>query len=288
MASHKLEAIDVVVVVFNPGPELEELAASLSSATHLTVRLVLVNNGERNDTIDRVVAATGATVVDPGSNVGYGAGVNLGVDATQGPWIVAANPDIVMSPGSLDRLLETARRHDEAGVLGPCLLNQDGSVYPSARAVPRIGQGAAHALLGPLWPSNPWSVAYRKENTAGQGEPRATGWLSGAFLLLRRAAFDEVGGFDESFFMFFEDLDLGERLAAAGWVSLYVPTVQIVHVQGASWKQKPARMISAHHASAMIYVNKKYGRWYQAPLRLTLRVGLWARERLQLLAAARH
>ena len=280
-------SVSVVVVVFNPGQELVDLAESLEQATRSRVDLVLVNNGARNAVIDAVEAGSRARVLDPGGNVGYGAGINFGLRHTTGEWVVAANPDLVFSPGSLDVLLSVAAASPRAGALGPCLLNSDGSIYPSAREVPAIVQGTAHALLVRVWPRNPWSAAYRQSGTAGTGETRTAGWLSGACLVLRRAALDEVGGFDEDYFMFFEDLDLGERLGKHGWSNLYVPSALVTHVQGVSWKQKPARMISAHHASARLYVSKKYPHWYQAPLRGVLSLGLHARERIQVRGATR-
>ena len=86
---------------------------------------------------------------------------------------------------------------------------------PSARALPRLGQGIGHAVLGWWWPGNPWTRSYRAERELVTERP--AGWLSGSCLLLRRAAFDEVGGFDPGYFMYFEDLDLGERLGRAGF-----------------------------------------------------------------------
>jgi N-acetylglucosaminyl-diphospho-decaprenol L-rhamnosyltransferase len=111
------------------------------------------------------------------------------------------------------------------------------------------------------------------------------GWLSGACLLLRREAFEAVGGFDEDYFMFFEDVDLGERLGRAGRPSVYVPSAQVVHVGGVSWKARPAAMISAHHRSAERYLHRRYARWYHWPVRAAVSLGLRAREAVELRAA---
>ena len=186
-----------------------------------------------------------------------------------------------------DRLVAAGEEQPSAGALGPMLMNTDGTMYPSARALPSLRQGAGHAMFARLWPDNPWTRAYHARQESTGGYLREAGWLSGACLLLRREAFEQVGGFDESYFMFFEDVDLGERLGRAGWENLYVPDVRVTHVGGTSWRERPAPMIRAHHASALQYLERRYGRWYQAPVRVALRAGLRLREQQQLRAAAR-
>lgn len=275
--------VRVVSIVFHPGDELADFARSLATATTAPVELVLVDNGDDGTVADRVAGAAGGRVLRPGGNLGYGGGANAGLRGARQDLVVVANPDVVWEPGSLDALLAAADRHPTAGAFGPALLNEDGSVYPSARELPSLTQGVGHALLGKVWPGNPWTRAYqRRQETAGT--ERVAGWLSGACLLLRREAFEAVGGFDESYFMFFEDVDLGERLALAGWANVYVPSARVVHVGGTSWKAKPARMISAHHASARQYLHRRYHRWYQWPVRAAITAGLAVREAIELRA----
>jgi N-acetylglucosaminyl-diphospho-decaprenol L-rhamnosyltransferase len=277
-------AVRVVCVVYHPGPELEDFAASLEDATTAPCELVLVDNGTDGTVARRVAEVHAGRVVTPGTNLGYGVAANLGADGAEQPWIVVANPDIVWHPGSLDVLLDAAERLPGAGALGPALLNTDGTVYPSARELPSLTQGVGHALLVRVWPGNPWTRAYQRRQQQ-VGSERTAGWLSGACLLLRREAFETVGGFDPSYFMFFEDLDLGERLGLAGWSNVYVPTSHVSHVGGTSWRERPATMISAHHASAAHYLTHRYDRWFEWPVRVALRVGLKARELVERRAA---
>jgi N-acetylglucosaminyl-diphospho-decaprenol L-rhamnosyltransferase len=278
------DGVRVISIVFHPGDELTDFTRSLATATSAPVELVLVDNGTDGTVADRVAAAAGGRVLRTGQNLGYGGGANAGARGADQDWLVVANPDVVWEPGSLDALLAAARRHPTAGAFGPALLNEDGTVYPSARELPSLTQGVGHALLGRVWPGNPWTRAYQQRQESA-GTERVAGWLSGACLLLRREAFEAVGGFDEDYFMFFEDVDLGERLALAGWASVYVPTARVVHVGGVSWKAKPARMISAHHASAERYLHRRYHRWYQLPVRVAISLGLKARELVELRAA---
>ncbi|WP_324650839.1 glycosyltransferase family 2 protein [Georgenia sp. H159] len=274
-------AVRVVTVAFNPGRELESFASSLREATAGEVTLVIVDNGSEHDVVDDVARRFDAQVVRPGANLGYGAAANLGLRDGEEPWVVVSNPDIVWEPHALDALLDAATRHPRAGSLGPRILNTDGTVYPSARAIPSLTQGAGHALFVRLWPGNPWTRRYHQRQEQVQLSEHAVGWLSGACLLLRRAALDEVGGFDETYFMFFEDVDLGERLGRTGWHNVFVPTARVVHDQGASWRERPAAMIRAHHRSAEQYLHRRYPGWYRLPLRAAISVGLRGRAWLE-------
>lgn len=283
-ASHPPATVRVVTIAFNPGEELNTFVDSLISATNEVVELVIVDNGDRGELVDEVATRTGARVLRTGRNLGYGAGANAGAAGAHTPWLIVANPDVVWQPGSLDLLIAAAGLHPDAGAFGPALLNEDGTVYPSARELPALSQGVGHALLGRVWPRNPWTRAYHAAQEHA-GDERSCGWMSGACLLLRREAFEAVGGFDESYFMFFEDVDLGDRLGRAGYSNVYVPSAQVVHVGGTSWKNRPARMISAHHASARRYLFRRYQGWFRLPLRMAIYVGLRVREALELRAA---
>jgi len=277
--------VRVVCVVYHPGTELDDLARSLATAGG-GVELVIVDNGTDQSRSRAVADEHGARLVVPGANLGYGGAANAGAAGAQTPWLLVCNSDLVWEPGSLDALVAAAEAAPRVGSAGPALLNPDGTVYPSARELPSLTQGVGHALLVRVWPGNPWTRAYQaRQETAGGA--RAAGWLSGACLLLRREAFEQVGGFDRGYFMFFEDVDLGERLARAGWTNLYVPAARVTHIGGTSWRSRPAPMIRAHHDSAYRYLARRYHRWYHAPVRWALRAGLAARRTWEIRAASR-
>src|SRR5690606_30033219 len=107
----------------------------------------------------------------------------------------------VLGPGAIDALVAGGAADDRIGAIGPLIRNDDGSTYPSARTVPSLRTGIGHALFGNLWTANPWSRRYLDEG-APAGQRRETGWLSGSCVLVRRSAFDELGGFDEGYFMY--------------------------------------------------------------------------------------
>jgi len=271
----------VVVVTYNPGETLTAFFSSLSAATGATgatVEIVMVDNGS-TDGAPQAAAASGlGRLVETGRNLGYGAAANVGARDARSPWLVICNPDIEWHPGALDALLAAGDRWPAAGAFGPAILEPDGTVYPSARALPSLRTGVGHALFARLWPANPWTRRYRGET---DGHERIAGWLSGSCLAIRREAFEAIDGFDPGYFMFFEDVDLGHRLAKAGYPSVYVPSATATHLGGHSWRARPEPIIGAHHASAARYLSQRYGAWYQGPVRGVLRAGLALRHRVQ-------
>ena len=210
-------------------------------------------------------------------NLGYGGAINEAV-RTLPPtveWILVVNPDVVFRDGAISSMLAAGVDHPAAGAVGPGVVDADNQVYPSARNLPSLRTGVGHAAFTRIWPGNPWTRAYFSDR--GSTESRTAGWLSGSCILVRRAAFEAVDGFDEGFFMYFEDVDLGYRLGRAGWQSLYWPAAVVEHSGAHSTSSDSARMILVHHESAYRYLAKKYRGWYLAPLRWALRIGLAAR-----------
>ena len=270
--------LGVVVVTYSPGPTLDGFLDTLEKATTRPYGVVLADNGSTDGAPERAAGRAGVELLATGGNLGYGRAANLGVRSAPGDWVVIANPDVSWEPGALDTLLEAVERWPAAGVLGPEILSPDGTLYPSARQLPSLGRGIGHALCGWWWPSNPWTAAYRRER--GAPTERLAGWLSGSCMLVRREAFEAVGGFDPAYFMYFEDLDLCERIGRAGWQNVYVPTAVITHEGGAATRANPLAMADAHHASAWRYLSRRYAGPRYAPLRLVLRVGLAARAAL--------
>ncbi|MDO5722998.1 MAG: glycosyltransferase family 2 protein [Flaviflexus sp.] len=268
--------VHVVTIAYNSGDELGQMLASLpEAAPGIDLDVDIVDNGGASRAVDAAAHRYGARIIRPGRNLGYGQGANLGFAHPRAEWLLLVNPDAEFTPGAITTLLQAAERWPRAGALGPRLLDRTGEVYPSARRLPTLTTGIGHALLAGIWPGNPFTRAYRGETT---GE-HSCGWLSGACLLLRAQAFAEIGGFDPGYFMFFEDVDLGLRLRQAGWKSVYVPEAAVIHDQGTSWRERPAAMVRAHHASAARYLSRVYHRPYQAPLRAALHIGLDLRAR---------
>jgi N-acetylglucosaminyl-diphospho-decaprenol L-rhamnosyltransferase len=214
-------SVAAVVVVHEPVPELPRCLEALVPQVE---ELVVVDN--LGGTV-----VQGIRVIANERPVGFAANANRGIAATAAPFIVVCNPDTQAAPDAVAVLRAFAERHPRAGIVGPQLTHPDGTLNPSRRRFPTIGgtlvrrtplrrvlggtQRAHYGLDGP------------------PGEPVQADWLLGAFLLLRREMLDELGGFDEGFRLYGEDIDLAYRAAKAGWERWYVPQAKVQHAHQA-------------------------------------------------------
>lgn len=267
----------LITVTFNSSSVLDEFLTSVEVGTSHEHRVVVVDNASPDvASVRKIVAAHPlARLLELTENHGYGRGMNAGVAfaRAESDYILIANPDVNFLPGSIDSLVAAAELTPAGGAFGPAILNADGSLYPSARELPSLRNGIGHALFGRAWPENPWTRGYRVPVSPSDGQ-RHAGWLSGACMLIRARAFEQLGGFDTSYFMYFEDVDLGARLAAQGWSNIYLPDAQVMHSGAHSTSQSPTSMGQAHHDSAYRYLSRRYSAPYLAPLRGALRLGL--------------
>jgi len=273
-------SVGIVTVAYRSDDVLAGFLDSVATATASRPAVVVVDNAPGAGDAAGLARKNRATYLPLAANPGYGGAVNAGVRALPDSveWVLVSNPDVVLGRGSIDTLQAAAARDDSIGAIGPAVLNPDGSVYPSARSVPSLRTGVGHALFANLWQRNPWTLAYRRESDPSD-EARDAGWLSGSCLLVRRSAFDRVGGFDEGFFMYFEDVDLGFRLGKDGYRNVYEPAARVTHAGAHSTGGESARMVAAHHDSARRFLSKKYAGWWLWPVRASLAVGLALRSR---------
>ena len=222
---HVVTEVTVSVVSYNTRPLLERCLASLAPTG---ADVWVVDNGSTDGSREIVPADR---LIAPERNLGYGAAVNLVAARTSSPWLVASNADVVVGPGALDALVAAAG--PRTGAVAPRLVLPDGSTQHSVLPFPTIGFTAAFAAgLTSAVPrlGDRWCVPGRWDPSRARDVP----WAVGAFLLLRRAAFEEIGGFDERQWLFAEDLDLGWRLSRAGWSTRYEPSAVIHHDESAA------------------------------------------------------
>ncbi len=226
---------------------------------------MVVDNGSSDGSVARLRRdVPGIEVVVSGRNLGYGAAANRGVAATGAPAVLVCNPDVTLHPGALAAMTAALDAEPRRALVGPLIRDATGKRYPSARRFPSLLDAAGHALVGLFTQRNRFTRSYhdaaRLGPDPGEGaaaaagsDPRAVDWVSGACFLVRRAAFEQVGGFDEAYFMYMEDVDLCRRLGSTGWTVAYVPAAEVVHLQGASTDRRPYRMIAEHHRSLLRY-----------------------------------
>jgi hypothetical protein len=226
--------VTVVVVTWNALPWLEQCLESVRGRD-----VIVVDHGSTDGTLELVRARFGDVRVLEQSNRGMGGGNNAGMRVADGRWFFLLNSDAWVEPDEsggdgLDKLIAFADEHPEAAVVGPRLLNPDGTLQRSVRGEPSLWRLATEYLgIRKLAPRS------RRLNPLYAGgfdhdEVRAVDWLYGPALLVRREAADAVGLFDEDFFMFSEEVDWMTRFRRAGWQVLFFPGAQVVHVGGAS------------------------------------------------------
>ena len=283
--------IGIVTVSYGSGDELREFLNSLLIfMPELSKHLVVVDNKPGPDGVAELAAEFQAAYLPLESNPGYGAGMNAGVarlrseaekegEAPFDAYFIC-NPDVQFIDDAITPLADVLGSDHSVGSVGPKLLNTDGTVYPSARNIPSISTGLGHALFSKVWPRNPWSRAYKNEGD--YSDLRDAGWLSGAAVLVRAEVFERLGGFDEGYFMHFEDIDLGYRIGEAGYRNVLVPAATVVHSGAHSTEKHAAVVEEAMHQSAIRFMKKRYAGFWKTPLRLAIIAGLKVRASLKL------
>ena len=276
-----------VVVNYESGSALARCVADLARSGLNSV--VVVDNGSIDGSLAAaMVTSPGIEIVDPGENFGYGSAVNRGVAATSSEFVLVCNPDLEVPVGVVETLAGVLIADAEVAVVGPLIRTPSGERYPSARQFPSMVDAAGHALLGILSPDNRFTRRYQRSELDSIGDELLhVDWVSGACFLVRRDAYEQVGGFDESFFMYLEDVDLCWRLGRAGWRVAYAPAASVVHLQGCSTDLHPYRMILEHHRSLLRFAIRSSEGWSRSLLPLVA-VGIGIRLGLASLARILH
>jgi N-acetylglucosaminyl-diphospho-decaprenol L-rhamnosyltransferase len=258
-----------VVVTYNGLPHVERTLESLAG-----YETVVVDHGSTDGTLDLVRERFPAVRIVEQENRGLAAGWNRGIRETSAPFLLVLNEDAWLVDGAAERLAAFADEHERAGFIAPRLLNPDGSLQPSVRAFPTPWRLATEYLF--LRKLAPRSRALNAFYGAGfrHDEVREIDFAKAAGFLLRRAAFEEVGPFDEDFFLFSEETDWCYRLREAGWTSYFYPGAEIVHVGGASWRAESATLFTEQVRGHLRFLAKHRGRTTADRARRVLLAGL--------------
>ena len=269
--------VAVLVVNYHVYDELDRALTSLEPFLRPDDEIVVVDQESETARAGEVRARhPRATWVPIARNVGFAAGVNLAARASTAPFLMLLNPDVIVDEPIVARLEQYLRDHPRVAVVGPRVLNVDGSVQPSARRFPGLTTMFAgrSTWLTRRYPQN-WLSQW---NLPAQTIDRAVevDWVAGSCLLTRREVFDTLGGFDESFFLYWEDADFCRRAERLGWECVYLPLVSIRHAGGRSAASNPAAAVRAFHASAFHLYRKHAGPVGRA-LAPFARAVLWAR-----------
>ena len=262
------------------------LAACLESLDRtrgeLRLQVICVDNASRDGSAAMVRARfPEVELLANATNRYYAAANNQALAQAAAPQVLLLNPDIIVHEGALQELLAALGRHPQAGAVAPQLRNLDGSVQRSCRSFPDPEAVLWEALgLSRLFPRSRRLGKYRMTWWA-HGDERTVDQPMASALLLRRAALEAVGLFDEQFPMFCNDVDLCRRLWEAGWQVWFAPEAKMTHHHGAGTRQVRRAMIAASHDSLLRYYEKHYRGRVSLPaywgVRMLLQVGRWWR-----------
>lgn len=253
-----MTAISVVIVTYNSKRVVPACLASLAANTsRSTCEVVVVDNASSDGTPEMIAREyPWVRLVARHRNEGLSAGINAAVAASSGEYIAVLNPDIRFERDVLSPLAAYLREHDDAAVMAPKLLNDDGTLQMSCRAFP--GYSTAffnrYSILTRLFPRNRVSSRYLMSNF-DHSSLQDVDWVSGAALMFSRRVFDELGGWDPAFFLFNEDVDFCRRAHDAGYRIVYYPEVAVYHSIGIS-ESTSARLIIERHKSIWRYYRK--------------------------------
>jgi GT2 family glycosyltransferase len=264
--------LSIVIVSWNVCTLLERALASAyaswGSAPGLEV--IVVDNASGDGTVAMIREKfPQVQLVSNAENRGFTRGNNQGIDRATGSLLFLLNPDTEVLGDALHTLVAYAEAHPEVGVIGPQLLNPDGSVQSSRRHFPTPAVLCFESTwLEALLPRHTLKHYYAQEKPDDVVQP--VDWVVGAAMLIRREIVEQVGAFDEGFFMYSEELDWCRRIKSAGWEVVYDPHARIVHYEGKSSEQVvPARHIY-FQSSKVRYARKFHGAFFAESLRLWL------------------
>lgn len=253
------KAVDIVFVNYN---STRYLLKSLERVFHLSggrdVKVFVVDNASQ-ESLDVVTERFPAVCLIRNTvNEGFAAAANRALSRGGSPFVVLVNPDTLIQEGFLETAVGYMESHPSVGVLGPRILNPDGTLQGSARGFPGVSTFlfGRSSLLTRWFPENPLSRKNVLALDRGLREPLEVDWVSGACMVVRRKAFEAVGLLDDGFFMYWEDADWCRRMWDADWKVVHHPSVSVVHEVGGSSRTDPFRAAMAFHRSAYRYCAK--------------------------------
>jgi N-acetylglucosaminyl-diphospho-decaprenol L-rhamnosyltransferase len=226
----------------------------------LSTEVIVVDNASSDGTVEMLRAEFPDVRVIPNSeNVGFTRGNNQALAVAQGRYLFLLNPDTELRPGALQTLIDYADAHPHAGIIGPRLFYGDGTLQSSRRRFPTLATAFLESTKLQQWfPRNRALTRYYMLDMSDDATQEVD-WVNGSAMFVRREVYDQIGGFDEAFFMYSEELDWCYRAKQAGWQIVYLPTAQITHYEGKSSEQVVAARDIYFHSSKIRFFRKYRG-----------------------------
>ena len=258
-----MAAIDIIIINYNSTDQLLQCLDSVRRTLGAHQAEILVVDNASSDNAEKIrVLFPAVQLIQNQTNLGFARAVNQGIQQGNSPYVMLLNPDTLMSDDFFSKSLEFMDQHPDVSIMGPKILDPDGSVQGSARSFPTplTAIFGRTSLLTKLFPSNPFSRQNILTINSDSGTIKAVDWVSGACMVVRRKAIDVVGMMDERFFMYFEDADWCKRMWEAGWKVIYNPGISITHHVGISSKKNFFKSSLEFHRSAFNFYKKHKSR----------------------------
>jgi GT2 family glycosyltransferase len=273
--------VSVVIVTYESAAHIGRCLTSLrDTAAGWLQDVIIIDNASTDGTADLIAREfPDVKLMRNSSNAGFGRAMNQGVRLATGEYLLILNPDCTIKPAAVGELAHFLDHRPQAASSGPMLLSEQGEYqYSSRRGFPTPLNSIGYFLgLDRLFPHSRALGGYLRRYVDPRQEVM-TDSLSGACMLVRRDAFEQVGGFDEDYFLFGDDIDLCWKLREAGHEVWYVPSAQVMHVKGASMRKHPRVAQREFYRSMHLFIDKRLRGRY-SPISLSIaKVGVIAAE----------
>ena len=253
--------LSVIIVNYNAKGLLHKcLKAIFEDKSRKQVEVFLIDNASFDKSAEMVKENfPQVKMVANQKNLGFARGANQGIKLSQGKYVFLLNPDAYVKADQMDKMIDFMEENKEIGVCGPMMTDEQGNLQYSCRRFPSYLTSicSSQSLLFRCFPRNPLSRNYLLTKDSHR-EQMEVDWVSGSALLARKDVLDKIGGLDEKFFMYVEDVDLCYRVKKAGWKVFYFPNAKVQHLIGSSTKKEKPKMIIQHHKSIYYFYQKHY------------------------------
>lgn len=271
--------VAAILVNYNAGPLLLLSIESLLACS-IVSEIIVVDNNSKDDSLAMIEHLQRIKIVRNSSNLGFATACNQGIQQSQSDYLLFLNPDCTFAQGTLIHITEFMRNDDRVGMAGGLLLNPDGSEQVGGRrAIPTPWRSFVRAFglqrFANRWPRLFFDFnLYQEELPVDPIEVEA---LSGACMLVKRKAIEDVGLWDEGYFLHCEDLDWCMRFRQKGWKILFIPTARIVHEQGVCGRSRPIFVEWHKHKGMLRFYRKFFHHQYPGILMVLVTIGVWIR-----------
>ncbi len=286
-------SVTAVVVSYNVRDLLVQCLASLEVAIEHGAldQIIVVDNDSSDGSVPAVRECLPDALLIEAENNGYGAGANRGIEQTTTDYVLVLNPDTVVPAATIARLAGYLDDHPNVAIVAPRMRYPDGGLQPSRRRFPqRLTPDFESTVFERWFPGNRWARHYRMNDTP-EDRVQQVDWVVGACLLVRMDAIRQAGGFDEAFWMYCEEIEWCWRFRRHGWLTAYVPDVEIIHHEAASTGQNIGRRQLAFDRSRVELQSRLYGSSTATMVAAGIKIGYMAQaliEILKLLAGHRR